>query len=83
MLGSEATEGSQQQSEIVVHPEELCRVALEIKNWESQPQHLTLKVDGTFPLEWCQVQTDADSAPEFGTASEQNSVAQLSDTAMG
>lgn len=81
MLGAEAIEGSQQQSEIVVHPGELCRVALEIKNWESQPLHLTLKLDGTFPLEWCLVQMDASSAPH-GTAPEQNSVAQLSGTAM-
>lgn len=79
MLGSEATEGSQQQSEIVVHPGELCRVALEIRNWESQPQHLTLKLNGTFPLEWCQVQTDVKTAPQFATAPEQNSVAQTSD----
>ncbi len=83
MLGAEATEGSQQQSKIVVHPGELCRVALEIKNWESQPQHLSLKLEGTFPLEWCQVQTDVESAPQFGTAPEQNSVAQKSGTAMG
>lgn len=83
MLGTEATEGSQPQSEIVVHPGELCRVALEIKNWESQTQHLTLKLDGTFPLEWCQVQTDVKTAPQFGTTPEQNSVAQTSNTAMG
>lgn len=82
MLGAEAVEGSQPQSEIVVYPGELCRVALEIKNWESQPQHLTLKLNGTFPLEWCQVQTDAETAPQFGTAPEQNSVAQKSGTAM-
>ncbi len=69
LLGAEATE-AQRQSEIVVHPGELCQVALEIKNWESQPQQLTLKLDGTFPLEWCQVQTDASSshAPQFGAA---------------
>lgn len=82
MLGVEATKGSQPQSEIVVYPGELCRVVLEIKNWESQPQNLTLKLDGTFPLEWCQVQTDVESAPQFGTAQEQNSVAQTSGTAM-
>lgn len=72
MLGSEATEGSQPQSEIVVYPGEACRVALEIKNWESQPQHLTLKLDGTFPLEWCQVQTAVESAPQFDTVPEQD-----------
>ncbi len=77
MLGAEAIEGSQQQSEIVVYPGELCRVALEIKNWESQPQHLTLKLQGTFPLKWCQVQTDVESAP-----TEQNSVAQTSGAAI-
>lgn len=82
MLGAEAVEGSQPQSEIVVYPGELCRVALEIKNWESQPQYLTLKLKGTFPLEWCQVQTDVETAPQFGTALEQNSVAQTSNTAM-
>ena len=75
MLGAEATEGSQPQSEIVVHPGELCRVALEIKNWESQPQHITLKLDGTFPLAWCQVQTEGtSSAPQFETELEQNFV---------
>ncbi|RUT01477.1 hypothetical protein DSM106972_065740 [Dulcicalothrix desertica PCC 7102] len=68
MLGTEATESLQQQTEIVIYPGELCRIALEIKNWESQPQHLTLKLDGTFPLEWCQVQTDASSVPQFGMA---------------
>ncbi|RCJ39070.1 hypothetical protein A6770_39180 [Nostoc minutum NIES-26] len=82
MLGTEATEGSQQQSQIVVYPGELCRVALEIKNWESQPQHLTLKLRGTFPLEWCQVQADVDSAPQFKTAP-QNSMVQTSGTAIG
>lgn len=77
MLGAEATEGWQQSSEVVVHPGELCQVALEIKNWESQPQHLTLKLDGTFPLEWCQVQTDALSAPQFGTDPEQKRIQPL------
>jgi phage tail-like protein len=81
MLGSEAVEGSQPQSEIVVYPGELCRVALEIKNWESQPQQFTLKLEGTFPLEWCQVQTDVKSAPQFGTAPEPNSVVQTSGAA--
>jgi phage tail-like protein len=33
-------------------------------------------------LEWCQVQTDVESAPQFGTALEQNSVAQTSGTSM-
>ena len=85
LLGSEATEGSQQQSEIVVHPGELCRVGLEIKNWESQLQRLTLKLDGTFPLKWCQVQTDASGVPQFGSASERNFVEQPqpSSTAVG
>ncbi|MGF1603236.1 MAG: phage tail protein [Chloroflexi bacterium AL-N5] len=46
------------QSEIVVHPGERCRVALELKNWESYPQQLTLKLDGTFPLEWCQTEAE-------------------------
>jgi phage tail-like protein len=54
----------EQRSEIVVHPGELCRVALEIKNWESESQLLTLKLDGTFPLEWCQVQADVSSPSE-------------------
>ena len=67
MLG-EATEGLQQQPRILAHPGELCQVALEIKNWESQPQHLTLKLEGTFPLKWCQLQTDVESAPQFGIA---------------
>lgn len=72
MLGAEATENLQQQHKIVVHPGELCQVTLEIKNWESQSQHLTLKLEGTFPLKWCQLQTDL----------EQNSVAQTSSTVM-
>ncbi|MGB7415923.1 MAG: phage tail protein [Thermosynechococcaceae cyanobacterium] len=46
------------QAEIVVHPGEVCRVALELKNWESHPQQLTLKLDGTFPLEWCQAEAE-------------------------
>lgn len=75
MLGSEAVEGSQPQSEIVVYPGELCRVSLEIKNWESQPQQFALKLEGTFPLEWCQVQMNDSNAPQFGTAP-QNPVAQ-------
>ena len=81
MLG-EATEDLQQQSKIVVHPGELCRVALEIKNWDSQPQHFTLKLEGTFPFKWCQLQTDVESEPQFGIAL-QKSVAQTSDTGMG
>jgi phage tail-like protein len=51
-------EAAEKRSGIVVHPGELCRVTLEIKNWESESQLLTLKMNGTFPLEWCQVQTD-------------------------
>ncbi len=51
-------ESVEQRSEIVAHPGELCRVALEIKNWESESRCLTLTLSGTFPLEWCQVQAD-------------------------
>ncbi len=83
ILGAEAIEGSLPQSEIVVYPGELCRVALEIKNWEAQPLHLTLKLDGTFPLEWCHLQRDvASGAPQFETFP-QNLVAQPSSTALG
>ena len=67
----EATGGLQQQPEIVVYPGELCRVALEIKNWESRSRQLTLKLEGTFPCQWCQLQTDVESAPQFETAIEQ------------
>ncbi len=56
LVGAEGE--AERRSEIVAHPGELCRVAIEIKNWESEPQHLTLKLEGTFPLEWCQVQAD-------------------------
>jgi phage tail-like protein len=80
-MSGEATEGLQQQPKIVVHPGELCQVALEIKNWESQPQHLTLKLEGAFPLKWCQLQTDVESAPQFGIALQK--VAQTPDTTMG
>lgn len=45
-------------SEIVVHPGEMCRVSLEIKNWESTPQPIMLQVDGTFPLEWCHIEAE-------------------------
>ena len=79
MLGE--AKGLQQQPKIVVHPGELCQVALEIKNWESQPQHLTLKLEGAFPLKWCQLQTDVESAPQLGIDL-QKSVAQTSDTEM-
>jgi phage tail-like protein len=79
MLG-EAKEGLQQ-PKIVVHPGELCRVALEIKNWESQPQHLTLKLEGAFPLKWCQLQTDVESEPQFGI--DLQKVTQTSDTTIG
>ena len=65
----------------MVYPGELCQVALEIKNWESQPQHLTLKLEGAFPLKWCQLQTDVENAPQFGI-NLQKSAAQTSDTAM-
>ena len=82
MLGAETTENLQQQPKFVVHPGEICQVTLEIKNWESQPQHLTLKLEGTFPFEWCQLQTDVESTPQFGTVLEQNSVAQTSSTAI-
>lgn len=81
MLGAEAVEGSQPQAEIVVYPGELHRVALEIKNWESQPQHLTLKLDGTFPPEWCQVQTDAAIAPFQAGEVPQDSIVQTSGAA--
>ena len=67
----EATGDLQQQSEIVVHPGELCQVSLEIKNWESQPQQLSLKLEGTFPFQWCQLQTKIKSAPQFGAALKQ------------
>ena len=72
LLG-EVTGDLQQQSQIVVHPGELCQVALEIKNWESRSRQLTLKLEGTFPFQWCQLQTDNESSPQFGTDTEQNS----------
>lgn len=68
-----------QQPNIVVHPGELCQVVLEIKNWESQPQHLTLNLEGTFPLQWCRLQTDIESSPQFGIDL-QKSIEQTSDT---
>ncbi len=51
-----AAEQAASNSAIVVHPGELCRVALEVKNWESQSQQISLKLDGTFPLDWCQTE---------------------------
>ncbi len=56
LFGSENT--AERRSEVVVHPGELCRVAIEIKNWEAESQHIIIKLGGTFPLEWCQVQVD-------------------------
>jgi phage tail-like protein len=50
------------QSKITVLPGEICRVILTIKNWEAQPQFLTLTLDGTFPSQWCQLQTAAASS---------------------
>lgn len=58
-LGEAEITSVEQRAAIVVHPGELCRVALEIKNWESQTQHITLKLDGTFPLQWCQVKANS------------------------
>jgi phage tail-like protein len=58
-LGEAEVTSAEQQATIAVYPGELCRVALEIENWESQPQTLTLKLDGTFPLQWCHVNTEA------------------------
>lgn len=52
-LGEAEVTSVEPQADIVVHPGELCRVALEIKNWGSQTQNLTLKLDGNFPLQWC------------------------------
>ena len=80
MLG-EATKSRQQQPKIVVHPGELCQVALEIKNWESRPQHLTLTIEGAFPSKWCQLQTDVES-PAQPAIDLQKSVAQTPDTEM-
>jgi phage tail-like protein len=61
-LGEAEAISTDRQAVIDAHPGELCRVALEIKNWESQPQHFTLKLDGTFPLQWCHVNSEASSA---------------------
>ena len=41
---------------VTIHPGELCHVILEIKNWESCVQHLTLELTGNFPLHWCQLE---------------------------
>jgi phage tail-like protein len=56
LVGAEGA--AERRLQIAAHPGELCRVAIEIKNWESAPQRLILKLEGTFPLEWCQVQAD-------------------------
>jgi phage tail-like protein len=61
-LGEAEVTSADRWAAIDVHPGELCRVALEIKNEESQPQTLTLKLDGTFPLHWCHVKAEASSA---------------------
>lgn len=61
-LGEAEGNSAKQQATIDVYPGELCRVALEIKNWESQTQHLTLKLDGTFPSQWCHVKAEPPSA---------------------
>jgi phage tail-like protein len=51
----------EQGSEILVSPGEPCRIAIELKNWESFSQHLSLSLEGTFPLQWCQISAlDAD-----------------------
>ena len=60
-LGEAEVTSAEQRATITVHPGELCRVVLEIKNWESQAQHLTLKLDGSFPLQWCHINTKPSS----------------------
>jgi phage tail-like protein len=63
----------EQGTTIVISPGEPCRISIELKNWEAFPQHLNLKLEGTFPLQWCQVpivDIDADgqgSAIELAT----------------
>lgn len=61
-LGEAEVTSAKPQATIDVYPGELCQVALEIKNWESQTQHLTLKLDGAFPLQWCRVNTESSNA---------------------
>ncbi len=63
-LGEAEGTSVKQQATIDVYPGELCRVALELKNWESQTQHLTLKLDGTFPLQWCHRNAEASIVPQ-------------------
>jgi phage tail-like protein len=45
----------EQGSEIVISPGQPCRIAIELKNWESCPQSLILNLEGTFPLSWCRI----------------------------
>lgn len=67
-LGEAEDRSLEQHTEIVAYPGERCRVSVEIKNWESYPQHLILSLDGTFPLQWCQNRDQNLIAPNHGTA---------------
>lgn len=61
-LGEAEATSAEQRAAITVYPGELYRVAIEIKNWESQTQPITLKLDGTFPLQWCHVNAKTSNA---------------------
>jgi phage tail-like protein len=62
----ESEDRSVQCPEILVYPGERCRVVIGIKNWESVAQSLTVVLDGTFPLQWCD-DLVLDSEPEPGS----------------
>lgn len=53
-----ATEPASSTSGLVLYPGELSEMLVQVKNLAGRSLALNLKVEGTFPAEWCQVGTE-------------------------
>ncbi|GAA6614517.1 phage tail protein [Scytonema sp. NUACC26] len=64
LLSSSVTIESVTQKSLLVYPGEPSEMIVQVKNLEQHTLQLTLKVEGNFPLEWCQIITeDKEIAP--------------------
>lgn len=59
-----ATEAAEKGSSLLLHPGQPSEMVVQVKNLERRTLRLTLKVEGDFPAEWCQIGTEGrDLAP--------------------
>ncbi|BAY40188.1 phage tail protein [Nostoc sp. NIES-2111] len=51
---------------LVLHPGEPSEMVVQVQNLEQRPIRVSLKVEGNFPTEWCQIGTEGNEIPPRG-----------------